>query len=69
VSVDERTDTSRRKVGNIAVGVLENEETLSEESFLLSCSKMSAVNHTTVELVLNEVAHTLWPDGVGGSPK
>jgi hypothetical protein len=50
MSVDETTNASRRKVSDVIV-VLENDRTLSEKSFVLSCQKMSAVNHTKITSV------------------
>jgi hypothetical protein len=64
VSIDETTDASGRKVANIVIGVLKNDQTLSEKSFLLSCKEMSAVNHTKIARVFNEAMQTLWPHGV-----
>jgi hypothetical protein len=63
VSIDEKTDASGRKVANV-IGVLKNDQTLSEKSFLLLRKEMSAVNHTTIARVFNEAMQTLWPDGV-----
>jgi hypothetical protein len=48
----ETTDASRTKVANVVIGILKNYQMLSEISFLLSCQEMSAVNHTTIALVL-----------------
>jgi hypothetical protein len=64
VSIDETTDASGSKVANDVIGVLKNDQTLSEKSFLLSCKEMSAVNHTTIAPVFNEAMQTLQPDGV-----
>jgi hypothetical protein len=64
VSIDETTSPSGRKVANVIIGVLKNDQTLSEKSFLLSCMEMPAVNHTTIARVCNEAMQTLWPDGV-----
>jgi hypothetical protein len=58
VSTDETTNA------NIVIGVLKNDQTLSEKSFLLSCKEMSAVNLTTIAPVFNEAMQTLWPHGV-----
>jgi hypothetical protein len=58
------TDASGRKVANVVIGVLKNNQMLSEKSFSLSCKEMSAVNHTTAACVFNEAMQTLWPDGV-----
>jgi hypothetical protein len=52
------------RVANVVIGVLENGQTLSEKSFLLSRTEMSAVNHTTIARFFNEAMQTLWPDGV-----
>jgi hypothetical protein len=43
VSIDETTDASGRKVANVVIGVLKNNQTLSEKSFRLSCKEMSAL--------------------------
>jgi hypothetical protein len=64
VSIGETTKASGRKVANVVIGVLKNDQTLSEKSFLLSCKEMSAVNHTTIASVFNEATQALWPDGV-----
>jgi hypothetical protein len=64
VSTDETTNASGRKVANVVIGVLKNDQTLSEKSFLLSCKEMSAVYHTTIARVFNEAMQALWPDGV-----
>jgi hypothetical protein len=64
VSTDETINASGRKVANIVIGVLKNDQTLSDKSFLLSCKEMSAVNHTTIAPVFNEAKQTLWPHGV-----
>jgi hypothetical protein len=61
VSIGEITNASGRKVANIVIGVLKNDQTLSEKSFLLSCKEMSAVNHITIARVFNEAVQTLWP--------
>jgi hypothetical protein len=63
VSIDETTDASGRKAANV-IGVLKNDQTPSEKSFLLTCKEMSAVNHTTMARVFNEATQSLWPDGV-----
>jgi hypothetical protein len=60
----ETTDASGGKVANVVIGVLKNDQTLSKKSFLLSCKKMSAVNHTTIARVFNEATQNLLPDGV-----
>jgi hypothetical protein len=57
-------DACGRKVANVVIGVLKNDQTPSEKSFLLFCKEMSAVNHTTAACVFNEAMQTLWPDGV-----
>jgi hypothetical protein len=41
-----------------------NDQTASEKSFLSSWQDMSAVNHTMIACVINEVPQTLWPDVV-----
>jgi hypothetical protein len=64
VSIDETTDASERKFANVVIGVLRNDQTLSEKSFLLPCKEMSAVNHTTIASVFNEAMQARWPDGV-----
>jgi hypothetical protein len=56
VSTDETADASGRKVANVVIGVLKNDHTLSEKSFLLSCKEMSAVKHTTIARVFNKAA-------------
>jgi hypothetical protein len=55
VSIGETTKASGRKVANVVIGVLKNDQTLSEKSFLLSCKEMSAVNHTTIAHVFKEI--------------
>jgi hypothetical protein len=60
VSIHETTDAS----ANVVIGVLKNDQTLSQKSFHLSCKEMSAVNHTTLTRVFNEAMQTVWPDGV-----
>jgi hypothetical protein len=58
------TNASGRNVANVVIGVLKNNQMLSEKSFSLSCKEMSAVYHTTAACVFNEAMQTLWPDGV-----
>jgi hypothetical protein len=64
VSTDETTEASERKVENFVIGVLKNDQTLSDKSCLLSCKEMSAVNHTTIACVFNEAMQILWPFGM-----
>jgi hypothetical protein len=64
VSTSETTDVSGRKVAIVVIGILKNNQALSEKSFLLSYKEMTAVNHTTMECVFNEAMQTLWPGGV-----
>ena len=45
VRIDEITDSPGRKVGNVVVGVLKNDEIFSEISFLTACKEMSSVSH------------------------
>jgi hypothetical protein len=49
VFIDKTTDASGRKVANVVIGILKNDQILS------------AVNHT-VPHVFNESMQTLWPD-------
>jgi hypothetical protein len=64
LSIDGKTYASGRKVANIVIAVLKNDQTLSEKSFLLSCKEMSAVNHAIIARVFNEAMQSLWTDGV-----
>jgi hypothetical protein len=64
VSTEKATNESGRKVANVVVGVLKNDQTLSEISFLPTCKEISAVNHITIARDYNEAMQTLWPDGV-----
>lgn len=62
--MDESPDSSGRKVGNVVVGVLENNEIASKRCFLLACREMSASNHVTVARLFNESLQLLWPNGI-----
>ena len=64
VSFDETSDSSGRKIVNIIIGVLKDDDVLSEKFFLLACEEISVVNHTTVARVFNDAMHILWPRGV-----
>jgi hypothetical protein len=65
LGVYRRNNRCKWKEGcSVVIGVLKNEHTLSEKSFLLSCKEMSAENHTTIARIFNEAMQTLWPDGV-----
>jgi hypothetical protein len=64
VSTDETTNASGKKVANVVIGVLKNDQTLSEKLFLPSFKEMSAVNHTIIARGFKEAMQTLWPDGV-----
>lgn len=63
MAVCETTNASRRKVANVVIGLLKNDQTLLEKLFLLSCQEMSAVNYTITH-VFSEAVQTLWPDGM-----
>jgi hypothetical protein len=62
MSTHKTTDGNGKKATNV-IEVLKNNQMLSEKSFLLSCNKMYAVNHTIAQ-VFNEAMLALWPDGV-----
>lgn len=64
VSMDESPDSSGRKVGNVVVGALENNEIVSKRCFLLACREISASNHVTMARLFNESLQLLWPIGV-----
>ncbi|XP_068085018.1 uncharacterized protein [Anabrus simplex] len=64
VSVDETTDSSGRKVGNVVVDVLKNDKTACEHSYLLACKEMLAANHVTIARLFNEAMHLLWPKDI-----
>ena len=61
VSFDETS--SGRKIVNIIIGVLKDDDVRSEKFFLLACEEISVVNHTTVACVYDAM-HILWPRGV-----
>jgi hypothetical protein len=44
---------SGRKIANVVIGVLKNDQTLSEKSFLLSCKDIPVVNHAAIAHVFN----------------
>ena len=50
-------------LGSIVIGVLKSDEILSELLFLIAC-KMSAVNHITIDRLLNESIQLLGPMGI-----
>ena len=64
VSIDETTDSSGRKVGNVVVGVLKNDKVASELSFLVKCKELPAANHVTIVRLFNETMHMIWPNGI-----
>lgn len=64
VCIDETTDSTLRKLGNVVIGVLKNDKIVSERSFLIACKEMPAANHITVARLFNESMHILWPNGV-----
>lgn len=47
VSMDESPDSSGRKVGNVVVGALENNEIVSKRCFLLACREISVSNRVS----------------------
>ena len=54
-------------MGNVVIGVLKNDETISELSFFIACKKSvckSAENLITVARLFNESMHMLWPGGI-----
>ena len=57
-------DSSGRKMVNIIILVLKDDDVLSEKFFLLACEEISVVNYTTVARVFNYAMHILWPGGV-----
>jgi hypothetical protein len=59
VSIGKTTNTSGWKVADVVTEVLRNDQILLEKSFLLSCHKMYAVNHTITACVFNEAMQTL----------
>lgn len=59
VSIDETTDSSGRKVGNVVVGVLKNDKVASELSFLVKCKELPAANHVTIVRLFNETIHMI----------
>ena len=47
-------------MGNVELlECLENDETVSELSFLMACEELSAANHITVARLFNESVHLL----------
>ena len=64
ISVDETTDSAGRKLGNVVIVVLTNDEIVSELSFLKVCKEISAENHITVARLFNEIMDSLWPKGI-----
>jgi hypothetical protein len=59
VSIDETSNASGRKAANIVVGVLKNNQMLSEGLFLLSWQELSAVNRATIAHVINKAIRSL----------
>lgn len=65
VCMDETTDSSGRKVGNVIVGVLSNDdETVLTKNYLLVCKELSAATHVTIARLFNEAMQLLWPEGI-----
>ena len=64
VGIDETTDLSGRKAGNVVVSILKNEKCISEKSFLVKCKELPAANHIAIARSFNETMHMLWPNGV-----
>lgn len=64
MAVHEAANASGRKVANVVIGLLKNDQTLLEKLLLLSCQEMSAVNYTTIAHIFSEAVQTLWPHGM-----
>ena len=64
VSVDETTNSTGRKVGNLVIGVLKSDETVSDLSFLIPCKEVSVGNHITVVTLFNESMYLLWSKNI-----
>ncbi|KAJ4435703.1 hypothetical protein ANN_18319 [Periplaneta americana] len=64
LTIDETTDASGRKVGDVIAGVLKNDEIISKQFFLLACKEMPAANHVTIASLFNQSLEILYPNGV-----
>jgi hypothetical protein len=47
VSIDKISKASGRKVANVVIEVLKNDQTASEKSFLLSCKNVCSESHNS----------------------
>ena len=52
VNIDETTDSSNRKVGNVVVGVFKNDKIV-----IVKCKELPAANHITTARLFNETMH------------
>lgn len=62
VSIDETTDVQGRHIGNVIVGMLEDNE--ASKPVLLTCEVLPKCTHQNIAKLFNDAMGLLWPDGV-----
>lgn len=62
VSIDETIDVTKRPIGNVVIGTLENDK--SGKKFLLHCEQLTEVNNMTIAQLFTTSLQLLWPEGV-----
>lgn len=59
VSIDETTDATGRYVANVIIGILDSEESISKQKYLLNTAVLDKANHCTIARLFEESIKSL----------
>jgi len=62
LSIDETTDVANRYVANVIIGVLDPDEEVAKQKFLLNTAQLDKVNHTTIARLFDDSVRMLGED-------
>lgn len=62
LSIDETTDIAGRNVANVVIGILDSDEKISKQTYLINIVNMDSVNHTSIARLFNDSIAILGPD-------
>lgn len=64
ISIDETTDSRKKHIANVIIGVMEPVEATAVKVFLLSSEELEKANSTTIAQFFTNSLNLLWPGGV-----
>ena len=62
LSIDETTDATGRHVANIMIGILNTDQNISKQRFLLNTSLLNSINHFSIARLFDETIQVLGED-------